>query len=144
MGDVLLVEDDVPLAHALLVLLRRKGLRVTAVETSEEAIAAVTSQRFSVVLLDLILREFSSGYYVIDAIRKSDSSQRPYVIVMTAASLTATSNLDRSIVKAIFVKPIELDVVSACVRAAVVERQNSAVESPGPDAPTQTSSDHRG
>jgi len=119
--DVLIVEDDVALARLIALMLRRQNISSELVESSEDAIAALTSQNYCVVVLDLLLGEFKSGYYVIDAIRRIPVADRPYVIVVTGAQMTTVANLDRGIVSAIFVKPVQLEVLAMAVRAAVIE-----------------------
>ena len=114
-ADVLIVEDDVALAHAIAATLRRHNITSDHVESSEDAISAVTARRYSVVILDIILREFKSGYYVVDAIRQLPAARRPYVIVTTGAPMNAIANLDKAIVNAIFIKPLQLDILAKAV-----------------------------
>lgn len=123
-ADVLIVEDDVPLAHAIAAMLRRQNVTSEHVESSEDAIAALIEKRYSVIVLDLLLGEFKSGYYVIDALRRMPAPDRPYVIMMTAAQMTMVANLDRTIVSAIFVKPVHLEVLAVAIRAAVVAQSS--------------------
>ena len=125
-AEVLIVEDDVALGRVIALMLRRQNTSCELVESSEEAIAALTSLSYCVVVLDLLLGEFKSGYYVVDAIRRMPVPDRPYVIVTTAAQMTAVANLDRGIVSAIFIKPVQLDVLAMTVRAAVTARSSSA------------------
>jgi CheY-like chemotaxis protein len=127
-ADVLIVEDDVPLARAISAMLRRLNINTEMVESTEEAVSLLTGQNFSVVVLDLLLREFASGYYVIDAIRRIPSADRPYVIVVTGAHMAQVANLDRAIVRAIFIKPVHLEVLATMVRAAVAAQLAAAEE----------------
>lgn len=130
--DVLIVEDDVALARVIALMLRRQNISSELVESSEDAIAALTSENCCVVVLDLLLGEFKSGYYVIDAIRRIPAADRPYVIVVTAAQMTAVANLDRGIVSAIFIKPVQLDILATTVRAAVTSRSVSVEDTTQP------------
>lgn len=123
--DVLIVEDDVALGHAIGATLRRHDIGSEYVESSEDAIAALTSKPYCVVVLNLLLGEFKSGYYVIDVIRRMAVADRPYVIVVTGAQMTAVANLDRAIVNAIFIKPLQLDIVATTTRAAVMARSTA-------------------
>lgn len=124
--DVLIVEDDVALGHAVAATLRRHGIGSEHVESSEDGIAALTAKDFCVVVLDLLLGEFKSGYYVIDAIRRKPVADRPYVFVVTGAQMSSVANLDRAIVGAIFIKPVQLDILAMAVRAAVIARSTEA------------------
>lgn len=126
--DVLIVEDDVALARVIALMLRRQNISSEHVESSEDAIAALTARTYCVVVLDLLLGEFKSGYYVIDALRRFPVAERPYVMVVTGANMTAVANLDRGIVSAIFIKPVQLDVLATAVRAAVIARSGSTEE----------------
>jgi two-component system cell cycle response regulator CtrA len=67
---VLLVEDDLTVAHGLSLILKASGAIVEHVETGEEAIGFTRHYDYDVVLLDLILPDVK-GYEVVRRMRTS-------------------------------------------------------------------------
>ena len=116
MSEVLLVEDDASLCDLISLEFERAGLSVTSTDSSVDAIMRLQRGRYRVVLLDIMLTG-SSGLYVVDAMRDIPSYERPPVLVVTGARNTMLQNIDRSVVKAIFFKPLELPSLAAYVKA---------------------------
>jgi two-component system KDP operon response regulator KdpE len=77
---ILLVEDDVPLRHALSGAVRRAGYEVTEVEDGDRAVSALRSQAYDLVLLDLGL-PFVDGWEVL---RTLEGRRLPPVVVISA------------------------------------------------------------
>ena len=115
MSKVLLVEDDADLCELIAVNLRKEGLTVECSDNAYEASDHVSTGNFDVVVLDLMLRA-SSGMYVIDVVRRTAASRRPRVIVVTGATSEAIKSLDRSIVKAVMFKPLDMATFPSVVR----------------------------
>ena len=53
--NILIVEDEKPLAHALTAKLTKSGFAVTAAENGEEALEHLTSGAFDLVITDLVM-----------------------------------------------------------------------------------------
>jgi DNA-binding response OmpR family regulator len=104
---VLLVEDDTSLSHLIQQELERIGMSVTSTDSSIDAIMKLQQDSYSVMLLDIMLSG-SSGLYVVDALRDLPAYERPRVIVITGARGTILTNIDRTVVKAVFFKPLEI------------------------------------
>lgn len=115
MPNVLVVEDDPSLAELIAIALRREGLGVDCCASADSAIEAITSGSFDAVVLDLVL-EASSGHYVVSAVRKFPAARRPRVLVITGAGTDALKTLDRSIVKSVWFKPLDLVTFAPVVR----------------------------
>lgn len=115
-SHVLLVEDDASLSHLIELELERVGLQVTSTDSSIDAILKLRKERYTVVLLDIMLSG-SSGLYVVDALRDIPAYERPRVVVITGARAAVLTNVDRSIVKAVFFKPLEMPSLAAYVKS---------------------------
>jgi DNA-binding response OmpR family regulator len=115
MRKALVVEDDHSLCDLIAVSLRREGLDVDCTDNADEAIGRIQEGAYEIVVLDLVLRE-SSGFYVVNAIRKMAAERRPRVIVITGTSTDAMKSIDRSIVKAVMFKPLDLSTFAPFVR----------------------------
>jgi DNA-binding response OmpR family regulator len=117
---VLLVEDDQMIGESLREALRRQGFAADWVRDGRAADAALASERFDAVLLDLGLPQ-RSGLDVLKALRaRGDTTP---VIVLTARDALAdkVSGLDAG-ADDYLVKPFEFDELLARLRA-VVRRQ---------------------
>lgn len=113
---VLLVEDDRSLASLISRSLQNAGLAVTITDSSVNAIMHLQQDRYSVLLLDIILGG-SSGIYVIDALRDLRPEDRPSVLIVTGARGNILSTLDRAIVKGVIFKPVDVPSLTAYVKA---------------------------
>jgi DNA-binding response OmpR family regulator len=113
---VLLVEDDLSLCNLIQHELERVGLDVSCTDSSVDAIMKLERERYDVMLLDIMLSG-SSGLYVVDALRDLPSYERPRVIVITGARGSFLTNIDRSVVGAIFFKPLDLNSFGAYVKS---------------------------
>jgi len=114
LAKILVVEDDASLCDLIAVSLRREGLDVDCTDTAEDASERIGTNRYALVVLYLVLRA-SSGFYVVNTIRKMQPEKRPRVIVITGANSDAIKAIDRSIVKAILFKPLDLSTFAPLV-----------------------------
>jgi DNA-binding response OmpR family regulator len=85
--DILLVEDDAPLANALSVNLRAAGFQLRWSDTGDGALAACAERRPDVVVLDVMLPD-RSGLDVCVAIRR-EVEPAPGIVMLTARSSEA-------------------------------------------------------
>lgn len=126
MANVLLVEDDTNVCELVAAALRREALAVTCTDNAYDAVHSLATGVFDVVVLDMMLRA-SSGMYVIDAVRRIAPARRPRVLVTTGASMEALRALDRTVVKAVVFKPVDLATFSPLVR---IEAERAAAVRP--------------
>jgi len=82
---ILVVEDDDALAGVYLVRLQAEGFDVKRVANGEDALAAATSYRPDLVLLDIMMPKIS-GFEVLDIIRNTPETANLKVIILTALS----------------------------------------------------------
>jgi DNA-binding response OmpR family regulator len=82
-AHILLVEDEIHLARGICFNLEMEGYRVSHVETGEEALERLTYERFSLVILDIMLPGMD-GFAVCREIRRTSS--RVPVLILTARS----------------------------------------------------------
>src|SRR5512137_925898 len=78
---ILLVEDELNLARGICFNLEQEGNRVSHVESGEEALERLAYDRFSLVILDVMLPGMD-GFAVCQAIRQTDS--RVPVLMLTS------------------------------------------------------------
>ena len=114
---ILLVEDDLSLAQTLTMLLENIGIPVEHCASGEMAIDLVRSQRYAVAVVDVVLMTGVSGLYVVRAIREMPSERRPRVLVITGAGLETLRGIDRSVVTAVMLKPLDFDLFAQYVLA---------------------------
>jgi DNA-binding response OmpR family regulator len=114
--NVLLVEDDVSLCNLIAHEFERNGLSVTTADSSVEAILKLQESRYAVLLLDIMLNG-SSGLYVVDALRDAPPHERPRVIVMTGMHSKVLATIDRSVVKAVFFKPLDIPALATYIKS---------------------------
>ena len=101
----LVVEDDPAIRRLVEKLLQRRGISIVSAHDGRDAIAHLNAEPFSVVVLDLMLPE-ANGYEVISHIKSKDI--RVPVVVVSAVSQQALSNLDYDVVKAVIPKPFDV------------------------------------
>ena len=109
--QILVVEDDQPLARLMEALLESAGYHVRSVGDGESALEVVDAERPALVLLDLTLPRLD-GWEVLDRLR--ERADAPPVILFTghhAASQRATS----AGAAAAILKPFDVDDLLATV-----------------------------
>jgi DNA-binding response OmpR family regulator len=115
-ASVLIVEDDTSLAHLITHEMERLGMTASCTDSSVDAIMLIQRERYDAVLLDIMLSG-TSGLYVVDAVRDIAAPARPKILVMTGAKSTFLTNLDRSLVRAVVFKPLDVQALAAYVKA---------------------------
>jgi len=110
--NVLIVEDDNSLSNLIAHTFERAGMTVTCADSSVDAILKIEQGNFNVIVLDVMLGG-TSGLYVVDALRDIPEDVRPKVIIITAARGNILANLDRTIVKAVLFKPLDVPSLAA-------------------------------
>jgi CheY-like chemotaxis protein len=106
-ASLLLVEDDHATGAALTVLLEGRGYAVTRAHDGTEALTALASVDFDVVLLDLILPGVD-GFSVLERLRSGKPDLLRRVIVMTGMPEQYAREGDLGAVCGLLRKPIEV------------------------------------
>lgn len=104
---VLVVDDEAAVLLTYRLILEQQGYDVVACRTSVEAIAAIKSQPFDVVLCDYSLEEQHTGFEVISAARATDPKIPAALLTGYATKDTADEASNQGI--GIMFKPIEID-----------------------------------
>jgi len=117
---VLLVEDDEMIGESLREALRRQGFAADWVRDGRAADAALASERFDAVLLDLGLPQ-RSGLDVLKAARARGDATPVLVLTARDALADKVAGLDAG-ADDYLVKPFELDELLARLRAVVRRR----------------------
>jgi CheY-like chemotaxis protein len=107
---VLVVEDDPLLARSVESCIGTGGEVVTAA-TAVEALGALSERTFDIVVIDLLLADQTSGIDVIEHLATLEPSRRPVAVVLTGASPRELARIDRDVVKAVFIKPANIEAV---------------------------------
>jgi two-component system response regulator (stage 0 sporulation protein F) len=79
-GNVLVVDDDPGILEMLSEVISRKGFRVVAVSSGEQALQEVDKQHFDLIFLDLVLPGMS-GVETLSAIKEKD--KKAVVVIVT-------------------------------------------------------------
>ena len=96
-------------------LLRRRGFRVDAVKNGRAAIDALSSFRYDLILLDLLMPQVS-GYEVLSFLRGTDAEMLDRVVVVTAFPNAFREQLP---IAAVVRKPFDISELSTLVEGVV-------------------------
>jgi DNA-binding response OmpR family regulator len=77
--QVLITEDEKPLAHALQLKLEHEGYGVTVASNGQECMDLIGKQEFDVILLDLMMPQVD-GFQVLEHLQKQGSKTKVYVL----------------------------------------------------------------
>ena len=114
---ILLVDDDLSLAQVMTMAIAEVGLPVEHCTTGEVAIELMKTKRYAVLVADLILEAGISGIYVVNAVRDMPKEQRPAILMITGGNLENLRGVDRSLVTAVMLKPVDLELFTNYVLA---------------------------
>jgi len=112
--DVLLAEADHELSTHISRALRARGITVDVAGGTTEAKRLLARNAYKVAVLALMFSD-GSGFDVIDFIRAANIPTM-HTIVITAAAPSALEQIDRSVVKTVFFKPLNIEHVAAHVQ----------------------------
>ena len=105
--DVLLVEDDAVTSTLIVHALHGRHLTTDVAGDVFEAKRLLSRGAYTVVVVDLLLAD-GTGSEVIDFI-KSTGTPSTHVVVVTAAGPPILQAIDRSIVKTLFFRPLNVE-----------------------------------
>lgn len=119
----LIVEDDPAIRRLVEKVLSRRNIEVDTAPDGLQAVEKLRSQRYSVLILDLMLPELN-GFEIIDFIKR-ENVQVP-VAVVSAVSHQALIRLDLDIVKLVIAKPFDVDEFTKAVLELCAEGAGEA------------------
>lgn len=116
-GRVLVVDDEERMTASLKAILAKEGHEVTVAHSGEEAIAAIASAPFDVLLVDVRMPKVSG----VDVLRAAHEAEpdRPVVLMTAYASLESAVDALNEGAYDYLLKPIDLTEVRLTVRRAV-------------------------
>lgn len=106
---VLVVDDDKALRGLLALVGRRASFEVDLAGDGVQAMQAMESTEYLVVILDLQMPNMN-GFDVIQKLRARE--RRPSIIVLTAMPSSALIELDPNVVQAIIRKPFDVNLLT--------------------------------
>jgi two-component system, OmpR family, alkaline phosphatase synthesis response regulator PhoP len=119
----LVVEDDPAIRRLVEKLLTRQRIVIDVASDGRTALEKLRSQRYSVLVLDLMVPELN-GFEVIDFLKR-ENIPTP-VAVVSAVSQQALTKLDLDIVKLVISKPFDVDEFSKAILALCAEAEGNA------------------
>jgi DNA-binding response OmpR family regulator len=117
----LVVEDDEAIRALYVAAFRLRGFLVDEAEFAHVAIDRLSERAYDVLVVDLML-PIESGVYVVDKVRTLPPP-RPEIIIITGADSSAVKAIDRSLVRAILFKPINVKALIAYATEVVEEKR---------------------
>jgi CheY-like chemotaxis protein len=115
-AEVLVVEDDAAIRRLLSVTLKHEGLRVTTAKDGVEAVEALKTHRYRVLILDLMMPRMT-GWEVIDWLKVAREQKPQSVIVVSATNREVIRELEPEVVNAIVFKPFDVNELAGYVKA---------------------------
>ena len=119
----LVVEDDPAIRRLVEKLLTRLHINIDVAGDGRTAVSKLQSQRYSVLVLDLMVPELN-GFEIIEFIRR-ENIQVP-VAVVSAVSQQALTKLDLDIVKLVISKPFDVDEFTKAIVTLCAESETDA------------------
>jgi DNA-binding response OmpR family regulator len=116
----LVVEDDPAIRRLVEKLLTRQRIQIDVASDGRTAIDKLRAQRYSVLVLDLMVPELN-GFEVIDFLKRENISVP--VAVVSAVSQQALTNLDLDVVKLVISKPVDVVECSKAIVALCAESE---------------------
>jgi YesN/AraC family two-component response regulator len=104
---ILFVDDEPGIRHTLPLILEQHGFQVTATASVPEALHAITTQKFDVLISDLNIGEAGDGFTVVSAMRRTQPKCVNLILTGYPAFESALQAL-RSHVDDYLVKPAEI------------------------------------
>ncbi|HEX6099391.1 MAG TPA: response regulator [Thermoanaerobaculia bacterium] len=122
---VLVIDDEESIRRMLGSALRQRALSVDEASDGRDAIALLTANRYSVVLLDLLMPGVD-GFHVLEAIGNGDHP--PVVLVVSGAERALIDRIDSGRIHGIVRKPFDPVEIADIVQACAEIRSRSAFE----------------
>jgi CheY-like chemotaxis protein len=114
---VLLLDDDAAIQRLVSTLLRRAGFRVEAVSRGSQAIEALKTGAYDVILLDLMMPT-EGGVTVVKHLREEHPALLERVLLLTATPESVLKNFERGIAGVVRKPFTSKELVDAVTRVA--------------------------
>lgn len=118
----LIVEDDPAIRRLVEKLLTRQHIVIDTAHDGREAVAKLSENAYSVLILDLMVPELN-GFEVIDFLKRQ--GLKVPVAVVSAVSQQALTQLDLDVVKLVISKPFDVDEFTKAVLALCAEAEGN-------------------
>jgi len=116
---ILIADDDPDIIDLLEAYFRKAGYRVTAKVNGKDALQAAETEKFDLVLLDVMM-PYIDGYHVASEISSRLGSEAPKIIIMTSRDVAAEKGIALlSGATDAVQKPFSLEELEAKVKAAL-------------------------
>ena len=116
---ILIVEDDEPIRMLIETVLRRRGFHSDAARNGIDALEAIRTCQYGLVILDLMMPRMS-GHELLEHLGRECLTNRPAVLVLTAG--TELHDFDSTLVVGTMHKPFDIellvDTVEGCMAAS--------------------------
>jgi CheY-like chemotaxis protein len=124
---VLVVDDDEETRAILRTALRHRGIEADEAEDGRRALQLLAENNYAVVLLDLLMPDLD-GFAVLEAIRATQATHPPVVLVVSGAPRGVIESIDARLIQGVVRKPFDPMEVSAIAAACVEIRGRSGFE----------------
>jgi CheY-like chemotaxis protein len=114
---VLIAEDDPSIRSLIASALRRRKLQIATASNGKEALDALRSQEWLVLVLDLMMPAVT-GWDVIAWLAENQERKPKTVIVVSATDRALLQGLDPTVVNAVIFKPFDVMQLAAYVKAS--------------------------
>ncbi len=116
---ILIADDDPDIIDLLETYFKRAGFNVTAKVNGKDALQAAETEKFDLVLLDVMM-PYIDGYHVASEISSRLGSEAPKIIIMTSRDVASEKGIALlSGATDAVQKPFSLDELDAKVKAAL-------------------------
>jgi CheY-like chemotaxis protein len=127
---ILVIDDDLAIRVLLQAVLKRMKFEVELAEDGAAGLERLQQNGgFDLILLDLMMPRLN-GYEFIEQIGKQYSSNRPHIVVFTAAGKRGVDKIPPSAVCNSILKPFDLDtfieIIAECLNGAHQTTQRAA------------------
>ncbi|HKB80038.1 MAG TPA: response regulator [Thermoanaerobaculia bacterium] len=117
--QILVVDDDHAIRQLLCTIIRREHLEADSAADGAEAIEKIQRNRYSCILLDLMMPRVS-GFEVIESLRRNPPPPpKPMVLVISAYADQRFRSVDPGVVAGVLRKPFEVADIGNLLRFCV-------------------------
>jgi CheY-like chemotaxis protein len=142
MSRVLVADDDASIRQLVCTIVGRERIAVDCVSDGLEAIEMLQSNRYALILLDLMMPRLD-GFGVMQWLKENPQPEKPIVLVITAYADQSFKEVDPEIVGGVLRKPFEVadlgNLVKLCVAGFEAAHRARESDTPRPPRPTPTS-----
>ena len=115
---ILIADDDAPVRDFYKQIASMIGVDADVVASGRDAIAAMKSRRYDVVLLDLNMPRLS-GWEVLDYLRTRSEIRPAHLFIITGFSGQSLSAADRELVTAVMYKPVVTEELKGAITSSL-------------------------